>query len=535
MRRGPCFFLALGSFVLLLAGPPGTQGQVKVADDVILLTKGQTRKEQARTHEHLAPLGAGESPFPNSPGAGLPTLGEGPAIRQLPGVLSAAAAPPGENYGTGQQPRTTTPPRQPGQQVPLYGPLELPAEEDEGPANGLTLDLALDRLVKANYDLLTKFQEIPKADADILSAGLRLNPVLFASIDTIPYGNYSEQRPGATSYEATLIQPIDLNQKRQHRICLAQRAKHVLEAQYQDAVRLQIDNLYTAYVDVLEARETVRAMRASLKGLAEVVQTTRDLVQKGLQPRTDVDRAQIQQQSAEVALQGAEATLAQAKRNLATLLAVPPEQADCLEVRGTIRDKMVPPPCNEELIRFATAARPDLMAYRLGVQRAEAAVQLARAEAFEDVFLFYNPYTYTDFQPQGKQSANSWGVGLLVPLPVFNRNQGNIRRAQINVTQTQIELEGLERQVANEVQRAVAESAVSGAVVQRYEQSILPTARNLRDQEHKLYTLGQEGLLAYLNTQREYNEVVRQYLEALVRHRRNLLRINTAVGQRIVP
>ncbi len=124
---------------------------------------------------------------------------------------------------------------------------------------------------------------------------------------------------------------------------------------------------------------------------------------------------------------------------------------------------------------------------------------------------------------------------MLIPLPIFNRNQGNIDRAQINVTQTQIEMEGLERQVANEVQRAVADGIASSAVLQRYEQSILPTAKNLRDQEYKLYTAGQEGLLAYLNTRREYNEVVRQYLEALVRHRRNLLRINTAVGQRIVP
>lgn len=518
-----------------LTGSAETHAQVKVADDVILLTKGQSKKEQLRTHEHLTPLGAGQSPFPNSPGAGLPTLGEGPSIRPLPGVLSAAAAPPGGNFGAGPPLRIVTPSQLPAGQVPLYGSLELPAEEDEGPPNGLTLDVAIDRLVQANYDLLTKFQEIPKADADILSAGLRLNPVLFASADTLPYGNYSAQRPGAASYEATLIQPIDLNQKRQHRICLARRARDVLEAQYQNAVRLQIDNLYTAFVDVLEAREIVRAMRTSLKGLADVVKTTRELAQKGLQPRTDIDRALIQQQSAEVALQGAEATLAQAKRNLATLLAVPPEQADCLEVRGTLRDRMAPPPCNAELIRFATAARPDLMAYRLGVERAGAAVKLAEAEAVEDVFLFYNPCTYTDYQPQGKQSATSCGVGVLIPLPIFNRNQGTIRRAKINVAQTQIELEGLEREVANEVQRAAADCAVSHAAVQRYDQEILATARNLRDQEYKLFTTGQEGLLAYLNTQRQYNEVVRQYLETLVRHRRHLLRINTAVGQRIVP
>src|SRR5262249_59735682 len=116
--------------------------------------------------------------------------------------------------------------------------LERPAREDEGPPDGLTLDAAIDRLVRANYDLRTKFQEIPKADADILSAGLRLNPILFASADNIPYGNYSEQRPGATSYEVTVIQPLDVNQKRKSRVRVAQQARRVLEAQYQDAVRV---------------------------------------------------------------------------------------------------------------------------------------------------------------------------------------------------------------------------------------------------------------------------------------------------------
>src|SRR5262249_13519430 len=214
---------------------------------------------------------------------------------------------------------------------------------------GLTLDAAIDRLVQANYDLRTKFQEIPKADADVLSAGLRLNPILFASADNVPYGNYSEQRPGATSYEVTVIQPIDVNQKRKDRVRVARQARRVLEGQYQDAGRVQIDNLCTAYVDVLDAREATPAAPASVRGLDEVLKLTRDLVARGVRPRTELDRAVIQHANAEVALRRAEAALAQAKRNLATLLAIPPQQADCLDVRGSLRETGPEPPCVEEL------------------------------------------------------------------------------------------------------------------------------------------------------------------------------------------
>ena len=66
------------------------------------------------------------------------------------------------------------------------GALEIPGGEDEGPADGLTLDLAIDRLVHANPDLGTKSQEIPKAQADTLTAGLRANPLILASADNVP-------------------------------------------------------------------------------------------------------------------------------------------------------------------------------------------------------------------------------------------------------------------------------------------------------------------------------------------------------------
>ena len=130
----------------------------------------------------------------------------------------------------------------------------------------------------------TKFQEIPKAQADILSAGLRANPLVFASADGVPYGSYSPRRPGENGYSVVLIQPIDVNRKRLVRVHVAEQAKKVLEAQYQDAVRLEIDNLYTAFVDVLDARETVRFARASLEGLNRGTQDHRGAIPQGTRP-----------------------------------------------------------------------------------------------------------------------------------------------------------------------------------------------------------------------------------------------------------
>ncbi len=530
------FTAALLCAVAVWLRPGRAAAQAMLADDIVLITKGETNKEKARTHQHLSAPGALESRLPASPGSPEARLGEPVGVTANRDVLSSAAYAGGIRPAGGQGPPRITPPAPLlAQKAPLHGPLELPGPGEETPPGGLTLDAAIDFLVSQNYDLRTKFQEIPKADADILSAGLRLNPLLFASVDNVPYGSYSPQRPGETSYTATVIQPIDINRKRLDRIRVAQSAKRVLEAQYQNAVRLEIDNLYTAFVDILDARESVRTTKASLALYEQTAGTVRGLVEKGVQPATELDRVLIQRSSAEVALQAAEGALRQAKRTLAGLLGLPPEQAGCLEVSGTLRDAAPAPPCADDLERLALEARPDLNAFRLGVQRAWADVDLVRKERVSEVYVLYTPATYTDNGPVGGRNTTSWGVGVLTGLPLFNRNQGNIARARVNVTQTQIELAGLERQVVTEVRRAAEEYAVTKAAVQRFEEDILGRARGLRDAQYRLFTSGQAGLGSYLEAQREYSDTLRQYRDTLLRHRRNTLKLNTAVGQRVLP
>ena len=535
------FFGSVLSAMTLCLGAQRADAQAMLADDIIILSKGQREQERARTNTHLGPSpGAGEAPFRVTPGAGEARLGEQPggpgftSTKQQRDVLSAASSD-GRSISQVRPARIAPSARIQSQKIPIYGPLEVPDVSDEGPPDGLTLDTAIGRLAQVNYGLRTKFQEIPKAQADILSAGLRGNPLVFASADGVPYGSYSPRRPGENGYSVVLIQPIDVNRKRLVRVHVAEQAKKVLEAQYQDAVRLEIDNLYTAFVDVLDARETVSFARASLAGLNRVLKTTEEQYRKELVPQTEVESAAIQRDTAEVFLEQAETALRQAKRALAVLLDIPPAQADSLEVRGSLRDDLAPPPPPEELAKLALCVRPDIVSYRLGIRRAQADVTLQRAERFPDVFVLYTPYGFRNNAPVDEKSATSWSVGALVSIPLFNRNQGNIRRAEHTVMQTQIELTSLERQALSEVERASLDYASTRSAAERLERGILPRARRLRDQKYTLYTQGQENIVSYLNAQRDYNEVVRQYRDALIRHRRSMLRLNTAVGQRVLP
>jgi cobalt-zinc-cadmium efflux system outer membrane protein len=496
--------------------------------------RGEPDRPSIRSRLGPSP-GAGANPLGTSPGAGEAVL-EGLAGSRGPRIINDPTLQPGR--GVSPEGPTALPlgatirqtPRQAVSPASPFGSLALPGGVDEGPPDGLTLDQALDRLLRCNLDLYSKSFEIPQAEADILTASLRANPVLYTDVQAVPYGSFSIRRPGGqTQYDLNVTYPLDVTRKRQARTLVAYRAKRVLEAQFQDAVREEIDNLYTEFVDVLATRETVREAR---EAVAELV--AEPTPGKGADNQDDL-RLEVQREAAEIALNEAEEQLRTDLRALGRILKLTPDEAERLQVRGSLHDASPPPALGKDLLRLALASRPDLVAYRLGVHRAEADVQLALANRFPDLFLLYQPYTFQDDSPIQKKSAHSWGVGMGVPVPLFNRNQGNIQRAKLNVTQTQIELAALEDRVVMEVRQAERLYSTTRTAVDRIERSLIPKARREHDRVNKLYLAGKAEELAFITAEHDFDQVVRQYRDTLVRHRRAMLRLNTAVGQRILP
>lgn len=481
----------------------------------------------------LGPIPGQSGATDTGPESGLLSGRAGPATPRVPQSVTRPDA------GTTRPPTTLmAPPTElPITNPPVYGSLSIPeGSAEEGPAGGLTLTEAIERLVHENLDLRARSIEIPQARADVLTASLRANPVLYADGQLIPYGQYSRERPGGpVQYDLNITLPLDVTRKRVARTVVAERTVRVLESRYQDAVRLTIDNLYTSYVDVLAARQTVWYSKASVEGLAKILKVTEDLKEQGARTRADVDRIRILRDAAEVGMVDAEETLRRTKRTLGVLLNLPPQGVDAIELKGTLRDLAPEPPDIPTLQQMALTNRPDIIAFRNGIGRAEADVKLAEANRLSDVYLLYQPYTFQNNTPFGTKSATSWALGLTVPLPIFNRNQGNIQRAMLNVTQTQIQLNALERQTLTDVEQTAREYEVSRSAVQRIESALLPTARSVRNDTYRLYIGGEVDVVAYLNAQREYNEVVRQYRDTLARHRRSMLNLNTTLGIRLLP
>jgi cobalt-zinc-cadmium efflux system outer membrane protein len=535
-RIGTCVSAAAAVLVaLFVCGQRSAPAQLtSLSDEIIVLTTKAQQKQQERGRTPLGPTaGAGGNPLdpanrtvqtrtpPGAPSGQYVTqrLATVPALSgpmpTTPGAQAALRL--GQGSATAELP------------APIYGPLEIPQGDDEGPPGGLSLDVAIERLVRENYDLRSKAFEIPQARADELTAGLRANPFVFATASSFPYQAYSPTRPGDNNYSMTVIHPFDLNHKRRARVEVASRARAVLE------VRIEIDNLYVAFLDVVAARETVRYAQAGMAGLERVLQTAQGQLEAGDISEPEFERVAILRDTAEVQLEQAGFALSQAKLALAVLINVSADEVDRIEVRGTLLDSAPPPPRPEELRQIALARRPDLIAYRLGVRRAQADVALAKKERFQDVFLLYSPYEYRNNAPTGGQSVSSFSVAAMATVPLYDRNQGLIRRAELNIQQTQMEMRALVRRIESEVDRAAREYAASRAAVERWERVILPRSVRIRDAERRRFESKDASALDFLNAQRAYNDDVRAYRDAVIRHRRSMLGLNTAVGRRILP
>jgi cobalt-zinc-cadmium efflux system outer membrane protein len=418
--------------------------------------------------------------FPNLgpiPGSTEPVLGAGPGAMEpamnVPGgagILGGARrvgrtprggrAKPAATVATTrglQVPEPLPGPAQPAPQPPPAAPaLDERILDDPGPADGLTLDAAIERMMKANLDMRALRHELTQSDADVLTAGLRTNPLVYMDTQFIPYGSFTPERPGGpTQYDLNVTYPLDVSGKRRARVVVARMARSALEAQFQDVARRQIDNLYksfialqAAWIDRLMAQAVVRRHE---RLLAEFRAAGRAADRSAADT---IDHLSLVLERARGSLGEAEEAYADAQEGLAVLLNLPAPDVAGLAPQGSLRGSFAEPPTGDELTALALRCRPDVHAARLGIDRAGAEARLQRANRFEDVYLFYDPITYQDNRPQNLLSSHSWAVGLTFALPIFNRNQGNIARSESNLAQSKLELSALERRVVAEVRLA---------------------------------------------------------------------------------
>jgi cobalt-zinc-cadmium efflux system outer membrane protein len=401
-------------------------------------------------------------------------------------------------------------------------------------AQPLTIAQAVDEAVAHNLSLLAERTNLTIADAQMITARLRPNPVVSVSadhLDLLGTGFDAANNGGPPEVAWRVDVPLERGGKRAARVALASLVRSAAEAEFADAVRTLRQDVTLACIDVIAAEATRARLADNLRTFEELVRVNRVRVTAGSIAPFESTRSEVAMLQFRATVVRAQLDLASATARLRTLLGRRP--GDPLAITEALSPDRGAPLAPElgYLQQLARASRPDLRALELAEARSVADLRLQEALGRVDYTLG------AEYRRQQGISgrSNSLGFFFSAPLPLANRNQGEIARAGAERTRADQQIVARRAQIAADVQTAFHEYVTTRDLLAGIEGDLLTPATKARDTSAYTYRAGWGTLLELLDAQRAFNDTMQSYVDAQAGLRRAVARLNAAVASEVVP
>jgi cobalt-zinc-cadmium efflux system outer membrane protein len=393
----------------------------------------------------------------------------------------------------------------------------------------LTWQQVVDRFRAANPNLSAGRLNIQESKAAEITAFLRPNPNATVLLDQIQPFNGNPYRPFGFALPLVAFDYLHERQhKRELRLESAQQGTAIAESQQQDLERTLLFNLRTAFVQILQAKALLANAQDNLEYFDKELAINRDRFKAGDIARLDLDRILLQRVQYESDLQTA---LVNARTAKITLLMLLDDRTpvDRFDVSGPFEFKEQLPTL-DDLHAMALAARPDLRAAAQAVEKAETDHKLAVANGSTD------PTFSMDFG-RNPPIPVYMGVSVSIPVRIFDRNQGEKARTEIDIAHAGRQKDAAQAQVFSDVDSAYFTMMSSINLLRPYTAAggYLETARRIRDTMSFSYLRGQAALVDYLDAQRDYRMTEVAYINLVGAYLSAAGQLNTAVGQQAIP
>ena len=390
----------------------------------------------------------------------------------------------------------------------------------------VTVEQAVQEAIEKNLGLLAERYTLSIADARIITARLRPNPVLSLS-SGLPDHTIFHSGTSPFSEVAHIDFVFERGGKREQRIAVAENTRTVAQLQLLNTIRTLTLNVQNACVDVLLARANLALAQENLQAFNDIVQVNEARVHAGDLAPVELERTRLAALQFQNQVRQSESSLLIARNQLRTLLGRP-MQAEALDVGGELRRDSQPASL-ADVLQPALQLRPDLQALRRDQARSAADLRLQIAQGKVD-------YTIgAEYQRQqgNIREGNQFGISFSVPLPIFNRNQGEIERAQQEQEQIVAKIRALEADIRNEAQNASQRYTTANDLLQRIETGMLEQANDVRQTIEYSYRRGQSSFVEFLDAQRAFNDTRQSYSEARADYARSLYLLDAVSGRAV--
>ena len=392
----------------------------------------------------------------------------------------------------------------------------------------VTLEDAVRLALQNSPTLKAARTQIDQNKAQEITANLRPNPTLSGDSQFVPIFHPSLLGQDLEQFDIGIGYLFERGRKRQNRLQAARDATAVTESQVADTERTLTFNVAQAFINALLANSTLEFAQQDLKSFQQTVDISEQRYKAGDISEGDYLKIKLQLLQFETDVSSARVARVQALASLRQLIGYAALPAD-FDVAGDLSYE----PLHGNLSDLQAAAlreRPDLKAAQLGVQAAQSQISLAKANGKQDVNFTLN---YTHLSGTDANSSASFFLG--VPLPIFDRNQGEIARTRFALSQAELTEKANEDAVMTDVQNAFESVRTNGEVVQLYTSGYLKEAQDSRDISEYAYKGGAATLLDFLDAERSYRSTQLAYRDALAAYMTSMEQLRQAVGTRTLP
>lgn len=386
------------------------------------------------------------------------------------------------------------------------------AARTQEPAGPLTLADAMRLALSANPELAASAREVDAREGGIVQAGVLPNPRLSVEV---------EDRNKATRTTTVLVsQPIELGGKRGARVEVAERGRDIATAELKAARAAVRADVITAFFGVLAAQERVGIAQSLLElSQRSTTAASRRVIAGKISP-VEETKARVAEAGVRVDLAQASSELAVARKRLASLWGNPAPRFE----RAAGQAELLPSIPSVESLDTRFGESPGVVRAQLELERRKAMVELEKARRIPDVALSLGG------KRDEELGRNQAVVGLSIPIPVFNRNQGNLLESLQRRDKAEEELAATQTRLSTELAMAYEQLKSSRLQAESLQRDILPGAQSAFDAASTGFTLGKFSFLEVLDAQRTLFQAKSQYLQALANAHRAAADLDRILG-----
>jgi outer membrane protein, heavy metal efflux system len=389
------------------------------------------------------------------------------------------------------------------------------------PPDFVSLESATDQFLKKNLSVQAARLEVGVAEAERVGARLRPRPGLTVSAENL---RLSGETPASRlqEYGLTVAQPIELGNRKTLRTEVAERTIAVSEARLTEVLRRQLFDLKRTYYESVLARVLLNIEQENRDNFEGLVKFNTARFEEGYIAEGELLKVRLERTKFDFAVANAELTFRKAKIRLLELIGEPDyERAARIEVNNQLQA----PKAELNLAALkdsALANRPDVKVAEAELSLVESNIKLERSRAKGEVT------PYVGYKRVGVD--NTVLAGVTVPLPLGNRNQSGIARAEAEQKVAQTNLALARNRALAEVDAAYRAYETAREQVRAYEAGLLRQADESREIQLGAYQEGAAELITLIDAQRTRTEVRANYYRAIFDYYTSLFQLELATG-----